>query len=282
MISATFLQQQTQEQCFKENFPIKIFAPKNYRKDLTTLYNFAREADNIADNHTVTDSEAIRELQVWKTNLTKRTLSSNKWFNLYELIERKNLPIEELENLLEAFILDRTKDVVFQDHIDTLKYCRLSAIPVGRLIMALSRPEAPSSIQKIDRLCIGLQLLNFYQDVAFDWQVLSRQYIEQSDLDKAEISFKELFESPKSWLLLKPILLDKLGIYLRKDGLENLQSWDFFAQTLLTFNFTEKAISKLRLTESIFQHSKLKWYDLLTTFNFYFYDRCRLLLRHSL
>lgn len=282
-MSVTLKQQLIPEQFSKtENFPITLLAPTKYKKDLQTIYQFARQADNIADNAKITDKQAIETLSKWQKQLYLKQIKNELWMNLYDLIERKKLPTEEFERLLQAFINDRVNPAAFKSHSDTLAYCRLSAIPIGRILMALSPIPQKAQSQKIDRLCIGLQLLNFYQDIAYDHQVLSRQYIEQEDLDNAALRFKDLFNEPDSWYSLKNILDQKLEIYLSKNELENFLSWDFFSQTLLTYNFAEKARNKLRLTDSIFHSSKLKWYDLTIALSNFLYDRSRLLFRYPL
>jgi phytoene synthase len=62
-----------------------------------------------------------------------------------------------------------------------LDYCRRSANPVGRLVLYLSRIQDPESQRLSDHICTGLQLANFCQDVANDWD-RGRVYLPQSTL----------------------------------------------------------------------------------------------------
>ena len=49
-----------------------------------------------------------------------------------------------------------------------LDYCTRSANPVGRLVLAVHGIRDPQSVAASDAICTGLQLTNFWQDVAID------------------------------------------------------------------------------------------------------------------
>ena len=266
----------------RENFPIGLLAPLSLKRDLYVLYRFARTADNIADSSLLNKNEALAQLETWQHSLRARTLNTPLWNDLYELIDKRALPIVQLERLLQAFIEDTTRTDSFQNLSDTLDYCALSAVPVGRLLIALCPLPEGLSHHKIDRLTIGLQLLNFYQDIAQDWNELNRCYIEQEDLDKVCITFKYLFKCTLSWTLLKPILDQKLSLYLDYGDFDKYSAWPLFSQTLLTYHYTFIAQQKLSTTDTIFQSSKLKWYDLIKALSNFLYDRSRVLLGYPL
>ena len=52
---------------------------------------------------------------------------------------------------------------------ELLDYCRHSANPVGRLVLYLGRSHDDERGRLADSICTGLQLANFWQDVAGDW-----------------------------------------------------------------------------------------------------------------
>mgnify|MGYP000494019891 CR=1 FL=1 len=64
---------------------------------------------------------------------------------------------------------------------DVVSYCRLSANPVGRLMLHLFGVTDRQSMAMSDGICTALQLVNFLQDVAVDWQK-GRVYLPQSAL----------------------------------------------------------------------------------------------------
>jgi phytoene/squalene synthetase len=51
-----------------------------------------------------------------------------------------------------------------------LAYCRRSANPVGHLVLGLAGCDAPPNRGWSDEICTGLQLTNFWQDLAGDYQ----------------------------------------------------------------------------------------------------------------
>jgi hypothetical protein len=51
---------------------------------------------------------------------------------------------------------------------ELLAYCRLSANPVGRLLLHLYGVNDTRSLQRSDQICSALQLINFWQDLSVD------------------------------------------------------------------------------------------------------------------
>ena len=265
-----------------ENFPIFFsLAPKELREDLKVLYQFARSADNIADQPLQSAQQRRNILLSWQRTLFTREIQTDFWPSFYDLADKYELPLQECEKLLEAFIRDTSQTPTFTGHGQTLDYCRHSAIPIGRLLLSLTHSKCLMLRAKVDRLCIGLQLLNFYQDIADDYLSLKRCYLEHEDLERAGIKFEHLWSDPhQSWKCLKPLLIDRLSIYLNKDCLDQHDSWPLFCYALGTFNYALKAKAKLSASTTIFQKNKLAWYDLFSIIGSYCYDRSRLLSRH--
>ena len=88
--------------------------------------------------------------------------------------------MQPLRDLLSAF----KQDVVTTRYADfdaLLDYCRRSANPVGRLMLHLYDAASAANLRDADAICTALQLINFWQDVAVDWEK-SRIYLPQEDL----------------------------------------------------------------------------------------------------
>ncbi len=64
---------------------------------------------------------------------------------------------------------------------ELMDYCRRSADPVGRLLLALFRKDDPANLRDSDAICSSLQLINHWQDIAVDWGK-GRVYLPQEDL----------------------------------------------------------------------------------------------------
>ncbi|HUP30456.1 MAG TPA: squalene/phytoene synthase family protein, partial [Usitatibacter sp.] len=93
-------------------------------------------------------------------------------------------------DLLDAFAQDVVKKryATFDELLD---YSRRSANPVGRLVLKLVSDT--NSGARSDLICSGLQLVNFWQDVAVDWQK-GRVYIPQEDLERFGVAEAQIEE----------------------------------------------------------------------------------------
>ena len=102
------------------------------------------------------------------------------------------LPIEPFHALLSAF----RQDVLvgrYATYHALLDYCRRSADPVGRLMLALYGARSPDNERDSDAICTGLQLTNFWQDVAIDWRK-DRVYLPKEDLDRFGVGVAQIGE----------------------------------------------------------------------------------------
>ncbi len=75
----------------------------------------------------------------------------------------------------------------YQTYVELLDYCNRSANPIGRLILSLYGAATPHNLCDSDAICTALQLINFWQDVAIDWQK-QRVYLPQEDLQRFGVS----------------------------------------------------------------------------------------------
>jgi squalene synthase HpnC len=98
---------------------------------------------------------------------------------LRETIRRFQIPPEPFLDLLEAFTQDQ--HVKRYDTFEQLLgYCRNSANPVGRLVLYLFECFDEQRGALSDEVCTGLQLANFWQDVARDLAI-GRVYLPAED-----------------------------------------------------------------------------------------------------
>ena len=87
---------------------------------------------------------------------------------LESTIREFEIPSEPFRDLLVAFRQDQNRNR-YETFNDLLDYCRNSANPVGRLVLYLGRCHDEPRGQLSDSICTGLQLANFWQDVARDY-----------------------------------------------------------------------------------------------------------------
>jgi squalene synthase HpnC len=107
---------------------------------------------------------------------------------LGETIGEFAIPIEPLADLLVAFRQDQRK-LRYENLAELVDYCRYSANPVGRLVLYLGRACGAERASLSDSICTGLQLANFWQDVARDWDH-GRIYLPQDSLRAAGYTTK--------------------------------------------------------------------------------------------
>lgn len=174
-----------------ENFPVASFLmPRRLRPAVQTIYAFARSADDIADEGNADNDTRLAKLHDYETALDRIAanipVESELFLALGQVIRDYQLPLQPFRDLLSAF----RQDVVTQRYptFDALlDYCRRSANPVGTLMLHLYGEATPQNLRDSDAICTALQLINFWQDVAIDWQK-NRVYLPQEDLAQFGVS----------------------------------------------------------------------------------------------
>ncbi len=175
-----------------ENFPVgSVLLPKRLRQPVHAIYHFARTADDYADEGNASNEERLaslaglsQELDIIAAGKTPQTPLMQKLNQ--EAIQPYSLPLASFYDLLSAF----SQDVVtkrYQTFDELVDYCRRSANPVGTLLLHLYGVTGKEHFAMSDAICSALQLINFWQDVAVDWQK-NRVYIPQEDLIQFNVS----------------------------------------------------------------------------------------------
>ncbi len=165
-----------------ENFPVASWLmPARLRPAVRAIYRFARTADDIADEGDAPDADRLASLAALQAAIDRiGSGEDGGWPDLAAAVREHRLPLAPLRDLLSAFAQDVTVRR-YVDYESLLEYCRRSANPVGRLMLALHRVDEPQAAQWSDGICTGLQLANFWQDVDLDWGK-GRVYLPQAEL----------------------------------------------------------------------------------------------------
>lgn len=155
-----------------ENFTVVSWLlPSGLRQHFYNLYAYCRWADDLADE-TASPEQGLALLGWWEQQLHEcyqGRACHPVFLALSETIRRFEIPPDPLVDLLVAFRQDQ--QVTRYETLDQLlNYCRYSANPVGRLVLYLGRCHTPQRVRWSDSICTGLQLANFCQDVALDYQ----------------------------------------------------------------------------------------------------------------
>lgn len=170
-----------------ENFPVaSILLPRRLVPAVEAIYAFARGADDVADEGDASPAERLAALADYEAALDAiavgRTPEGAMFARLAAVVREYRLDLQPLRDLLSAF----RQDVVttrYPDYPALLDYCRRSADPVGRLMLALYGVDGARNLRDADAICSALQLINFWQDVGIDIEK-GRIYLPQEDLQR--------------------------------------------------------------------------------------------------
>ena len=167
-----------------ENFTLGSWLlPRRLRRHVAAIYAFARTADDLADEGTLSPAERLRRLAAWEVGLDDAFAGRANEPTLVALGHTAatfDLPVEPFRRLLAAFRAD-VEFRPFPTFAALRDYCRHSADPVGHLILHLFGYRDRRRQELADRICTGLQLTNFWQDVGVD-ATKGRVYVPEEDL----------------------------------------------------------------------------------------------------
>ncbi len=154
-----------------ENFTVaSLLLPWRLRQHFYNIYAYCRWADDLADE-TGSPGQSLALLDWWACQLQdcyRGDTTHPVFVALAETIEQFNIPPDPFLDLLVAFRQDQ-QVVRYESFDQLLAYCRYSANPVGRLVLYLGRCHGEEQCRLADCITTGLQLANFWQDVAGDW-----------------------------------------------------------------------------------------------------------------
>nr|WP_321984632.1 squalene synthase HpnC [uncultured Lichenicoccus sp.] len=178
-----------------ENFPVgSLLIDRRHRPHVHAYYGFARAIDDIADNALLTADDKIARLDAMQAAVLGRSASgaATEAAHPGELAHavrlRASLALTGVDAATATDLIVAFRQDAVQPRYDSwdqlARYCRYSANPVGRYLLAL-HGENQDSLPASDALCTALQVLNHLQDCADDLSSLDRCYIPLSWLAEA-------------------------------------------------------------------------------------------------
>lgn len=165
-----------------ENFPLASWLlPQGLHQHFYNIYAYCRWSDDLGDE--VHDPERSVALLAWWRGQLAECYAGRTWHPVFVALRRTidefGIPPRPFEDLVSAFEQDQR--VTRYETFDQLRdYCRRSADPVGRLVLYLCRQFNDRNAAWSDSICTGLQLANFWQDVARDLDI-GRVYLPRED-----------------------------------------------------------------------------------------------------
>ena len=175
-----------------ENFPLwsSIYL-KKFMPHLASIYHFCRTVDNLSD---LKKDLAFKELNKIEEALNycyeDKLDEESIFFNLKITINRFNLPKEDFQKLIQSNYQDLKKNR-YKDFDELIDYCKLSANPVGSMVLRIFGEYSNNNLFLSDQICTGLQLINFVQDINRDSK-LNRIYIPMDELSKFGVSEEDI------------------------------------------------------------------------------------------
>jgi squalene synthase HpnC len=176
-----------------ENFPVaSLLLPRSLRQHFANVYAYCRWADDLGDETGDAD-RSLGLLSWWREQLQRcfaGEVQHPVFVALRQTIDEFAIPQQPYADLISAFEQDqhvRRYETFEQLH----DYCRRSADPVGRIVLHLCRNVSEQTFAWSDSICTGLQLANFWQDVARDFDI-GRVYLPREDRQRSGYSDDDL------------------------------------------------------------------------------------------
>ncbi|MGZ5202900.1 MAG: squalene synthase HpnC [Telluria sp.] len=190
-----------------ENFPVaSILLPRRLVPAVEAIYAFARSADDLADEGDAAPEARLAALAAYQQALDGIERGEPQrdplFARLSVVVAQYHLSVQPMRDLVSAFRQDVATHR-YPDYDTLLDYCRRSANPVGRLMLALYGVDDAASLRESDAICTALQLINFWQDVAIDW-AKGRIYLPLEDLERFRVTPEQIAraESDDRWRAL--------------------------------------------------------------------------------
>jgi squalene synthase HpnC len=180
-----------------ENFPVaSALVPPRLRPAVTAIYWFARTADDFADEGELPPADRLSRLDAYRHGLARiaagEPVDDPVLARLARALRVHQLPLQPFHDLLDAFSQDVVKHR-YASFEELLDYCRRSANPVGTLMLHLADAATPRNLALSDAICSGLQLANFWQDIALDWRK-GRVYLPQDAMRRFGVDERHIAE----------------------------------------------------------------------------------------
>jgi squalene synthase HpnC len=188
-----------------ENFPVALrVLPGRWRAHLTALYGFARLVDDIGDEPlpgmpagasaetvTATRLKLLDDLHQDVARIYGQEEPELEAIKALKVTVRDcGIPAQPLYDLVQANRQDQlvTRYETYQELAD---YCRLSANPVGQVVLYIVGAATPERIAASDRVCTALQVIEHTQDVAEDL-ANGRIYLPRQDMEAHGVTEADL------------------------------------------------------------------------------------------
>jgi phytoene synthase len=210
-----------------------FFLAKQTFENGSSLYDFCRTLDDIADENTSLDSKKQKFNEI-KKDFIERNFKNPLIKNIYNLIKKFNISEKIVLDLFDGIESDIKESIEFKTKRELLVYSYRVAGTVGLMMAKILKVDSKIALRSAVDLGIAMQLTNIARDVVED-SGRNRKYIDhdfikiKETLGIAELFYKSSFKSIKEIPLINRFaILVARRVYreignniLRKKDLEN-------------------------------------------------------------
>jgi squalene synthase HpnC len=171
----------------QENFPVASrLLRATTRRDLLDIYVLARLIDDVGDEAPGDRTALLDLLDADLGQLAHGDPTLAPVAALVPAVRQRNLPVNAFHDLVAANRMDQ--EVMRYADLAALRgYCRLSAEPVGRLVLSVWNLAEQENTALSDDVCTGLQITEHLQDIEEDLAA-GRIYLPQDALARRGVS----------------------------------------------------------------------------------------------
>ena len=189
-----------------ENFSVAAaWIPRRERQLLLAVYAFARFVDEIGDAGAADAGDRLQALADQLAHWPAVPAAAAAIAGPMQTLAGAGAPVGPMQRLVEANLLDQRVHI-YASFPDLLGYCRLSADPVGRLVLWVMDVGDPVAERLSDAVCSGLQVVEHLQDVGEDAR-RGRVYLPADDLARAGVGQADLLRGSAPPALRRVIAL---------------------------------------------------------------------------
>ena len=213
-----------------------FFLPKKTYEKCSALYDFCREADNIADDENKIEIKKDNFIK-FRNNFVNKNYDDPVIKNMWDLINEFSISTKIVDDLFEGINSDIKENVKLNSKKELLIYSYRVAGTVGLMMAKILNVHKEQSLKSAIDLGIAMQLTNISRDVMED-KKNNRFYINESFEDIKttiklsekfyETSFYSIKEIPLSFrfsILVARRVYRKIGYkILNKQNIENYKN----------------------------------------------------------
>ena len=144
-----------------------FFLPKQTYQNCSTLYDFCRVLDNIADDENSIEFKE-NKFRDFKDNFNQKNFDNPIIKNMWKLINEFNISLKVIHDLFDGIGSDIKEKVKLNSKKELLIYSYRVAGTVGLMMAKILKVNKKSSLKSAIDLGIAMQLTNISRDVIED------------------------------------------------------------------------------------------------------------------